>query len=164
MNQEQQNTGSASANASPQRNDALRSAVPIDGHPTALSGRDRARRHRVRKREGQRLVTVELSQGQLGALASLGWLGKETQYDNATIVRAIHAITANVILNRDHRRRSPLERVYAHLPGTDPEKQEIISAANNARDPDHFVAVEILRTVTERAGIAWSPPRTDANA
>src|SRR4029077_20233834 len=55
---------------------------------TRSSASRRTRRHRERRRQGTRCVTVDVSQGELDALVVRGYLAEETRGEHAAIKAA----------------------------------------------------------------------------
>ena len=65
--------------------------------PTATrSSASRTKRHRERRRQGTRCVTVDVSQGELDALVVRGYLAEETRGEHAAIKAAIESVISDM--------------------------------------------------------------------
>jgi hypothetical protein len=68
--------------------------------PTALgSSASRMKRHRERRRQGTRCVTVNVSQGELDALPVRGYLSEEERDDGAAIKKEIEGVLSDIELD-----------------------------------------------------------------
>jgi hypothetical protein len=68
--------------------------------PTALgSSASRMKRHRERRRQGTRCVTVNVSQGELDALLVRGYLSEEERDDGAAIKKEIEGVLSDIELD-----------------------------------------------------------------
>jgi hypothetical protein len=61
-----------------------------NGPPSHRPNADRMRRHRDRRRNGIRCVTIELYEQEVQALVNKGWLKAETRNDPAALIEALH--------------------------------------------------------------------------
>ena len=58
---------------------------------------ERSRRHRERRRQGTRCVTVEVSQGDRDALVIRGYLGEDERGRAAAIKKAIEGVISDIV-------------------------------------------------------------------
>jgi hypothetical protein len=68
--------------------------------PTAAGSRssvERTRRHRERRRQGTRCVTVDINQGECDALVVRGYLSEEERDDGAAIKKAIEGVLSDLV-------------------------------------------------------------------
>ena len=71
------------------------STTPAESRSSA----ERTRRHRLRRRQGTRCVTVDVNQGELDALIVRGHLAEEERDDGAAIKKAIEAVLSDIELD-----------------------------------------------------------------
>jgi hypothetical protein len=62
----------------------------------------RARRHRQRRREGARCVTVEINEDKLAALVARGYLAKEERSVGAAIKKAIETAILDIAFDLEY--------------------------------------------------------------
>ena len=65
--------------------------------PAERSSAARMTRHRERRRQGTRCVTVEVSQGELDAFVLRGYLGENQRGDGAAIKKAIEGVISDMV-------------------------------------------------------------------
>ena len=66
--------------------------------PTTLgSSASRMKRHRERRRQGTRCVTVNVSQGELDVLLVRGYLSEEERDNGAAIKKAIEGVISDLV-------------------------------------------------------------------
>jgi hypothetical protein len=65
--------------------------------PNSQSSTARARRHRERRRQGTRCVTVDVSQGERNALVVRGYLSEEERDDGVAIKKAIEGVISDMV-------------------------------------------------------------------
>ena len=63
-----------------------------DPNNAALSSTERARRSRRRKREGLRLLRLEIRDAEVGTLVKVGLLRAEKRDDIAAVAKAVHEL------------------------------------------------------------------------
>jgi hypothetical protein len=68
------------------------STTPADSRSSAA----RTRRHRERRQQGTRCVTVDVNQGERNALVVRGYLSEEEQDDGAAIKKAIEGVISDM--------------------------------------------------------------------
>jgi hypothetical protein len=71
------------------------STTPAESRSSA----ERTRRHRKRRRQGTRCVTVDVNQGELGALIVRGYLAEEERGSSAALKEAIEAVLSDIELD-----------------------------------------------------------------
>jgi hypothetical protein len=71
------------------------SATPAEPRTSAA----RTRRHRQRRRQGTRCVTVALNQSERDALVVRGYLSEEERDDGAALKKAIEAVLSDIELD-----------------------------------------------------------------
>jgi hypothetical protein len=76
------------------------STTPADYRSSAA----RTRRHRERRRQGTRCVTVDVSQGELDALVVRGYLAEETRGEHAAIKAAIESVISDMAFELEQER------------------------------------------------------------
>jgi hypothetical protein len=78
--------------------DAEITATPPTGEPVARSpAAERMRRHRERRRDGLRCLTIELRETEIDALIHRGLLKPETRNDMVPIIKALYAHLDNTL-------------------------------------------------------------------
>jgi len=61
------------------------------------SSAERTRRHRERRREGTRCVTVDINQSERDALVARGYLSEEERTNGAAIKKAIEGVLSDLV-------------------------------------------------------------------
>ena len=65
--------------------------------PASRPSAARMTRHRERRRQGTRCVTMDVSQGELDALVLRGYLGEDQRGDGAAIKKAIEGVLSDLV-------------------------------------------------------------------
>ena len=68
------------------------STTPADSRSSAA----RTRRHRERRRQGTRCITVDVNESEVGALVARGYLAEETRGEHAAIKAAIESVISDM--------------------------------------------------------------------
>jgi hypothetical protein len=68
------------------------STTPADSRSSAA----RTRRHRERRRQGTRCITVDVNESEVGALVAKGYLVEETRGEPAAIKAAIESVISDM--------------------------------------------------------------------
>ena len=66
-------------------------------HAASRSSASRMKRHRDRRRQGTRCVTVEVSQSEVAALEARGYFSEEERDDGAAIKKAIEGVLSDLV-------------------------------------------------------------------
>ena len=64
---------------------------PADQKQNSSPAAERMRRHRERRRDGLRCLTIELRETEIDALIDKGWLKPETRNDPRAVKEALYA-------------------------------------------------------------------------
>jgi hypothetical protein len=79
-----------------------KSKMPTEPLPRVCSAAERMRRHRERRREGFRCMTIELHITEIDGLVRRGFLKAETRNDQSAVLDALYAFLERALRTEEH--------------------------------------------------------------